>query len=77
MKMKQLKKKEKVLSKALDNLDLINKSKKINIINDVFLNKRLFNTVKNIKLLLALRKLSTLAKEDKKNKDLIAGLMIK
>ena len=72
---RNMKKKEKVLSKALDNLDLINKSKKINIINDVFLNKRLFNTVKNIKLLLALRKLSTLAKEDKKNKDLISGLI--
>ena len=72
---RNMKKKEKVLSKALDSLDFVNKSQKINIINDVFLNKRLFNTVKNIKSLLALRKLNTLAKEDKKNKDLISGLI--
>ena len=70
-----MKKKEKVLSKALDTLDFINKSKKINTINDVFLNKRLFDTVKNVKLLIALRKLSTLAKQDKKNKDLKSGLI--
>ena len=43
--------------------------------NDVFLNKRLFNTVKNIKLLIALRRINKLAKEDKKNKDLISGLI--
>ena len=72
---RNMKKKEKVLSKALDNLDFINKSKKINTMNDVFLNKRLFNTVKNIKLLIALRRINKLAKEDKKNKDLISGLI--
>ena len=72
---RNMKKKEKVLSKALDTLDFINKSKKINTINDVFLNKRLFDTVKNVKLLIALRKLSTLAKQDKKNKDLKSGLI--
>ena len=72
---RNMKKKEKVLSQALDNLDFVNKSQKINLINDVFLNKKLFNTVKNIKLLLTLRKLSKLAKEDKKNKDLKSGLI--
>ena len=72
---KNMKKKEKVLSKAMDSLDLINKTKSINVINDVFLNKRLFNTVKNIQLLIALRKLNNFAKEDKKYKDLSTALI--
>ena len=72
---RNMKKKEKVLSKALDTLDFINKSKKINTINDVFLNKRIFDTVENAKKLIALRRLCKLAKEDKKNKDLKSGLI--
>jgi hypothetical protein len=59
----------------MQNLDFENKLNTVKTINDVFLNKKLFNTVKNIKSLLALRKLSTYAKEDKKNKNLKDNLI--
>ena len=64
---KEMKKKEKVLENAMEKLDYENKLNKIKALNDVFLNKRLFNTIKNIKSLIALRKLNSFAKEDKKN----------
>ena len=70
-----MKKKEKVLEEALENLDYVNKLKKTKILNDVFLNKRLFNTIKNVKCLVALRRLNKFAKEDKKNSDLSEGLI--
>ena len=63
----EMNKKEKKLENAMEILDYINKLKKIKTLNDVFLNKRLFNTIKNIKALIALRKLKNLAKEDRKN----------
>jgi len=70
-----MKKKEKVLEEAIEKLDYVNKMKKVKVINDVFINKRLFETVKNVKSLIALRRLRTLAKEDKKNKNLKEDLI--
>jgi hypothetical protein len=72
---KTMKKKEKSLEEAMDNLDYINKLKKTKTLNDVFLNKKLLNTVKNVKSLIALRRLRTFAKEDKKNKNLSEDLV--
>ena len=71
---KTMKKKEKTLNEAMENLDYVNKLKNIKTLNDVFLNKKLFNTVKNIKSLIALRRLCYFAKENKKNSDLSEGL---
>jgi hypothetical protein len=71
---KTMKKKEKALEEAMENLDYINKLKKSKTLNDVFLNKKLFNTVKNVKNLVALRRLHSFAKEDKKNTDLSKDL---
>jgi len=70
-----MKKKEKVLEEAMENLDYVSKLKKTKILNDAFLNKRLFNTVKNVKCLVALRKLRKFAEEDKKNNELSQGLV--
>ena len=70
-----MKKKEKSLEEAMSNLDYINKLKKTKTLNDVFLNKKLLNTVKNVKALVALRKLRTFAKEDKKYKNLSGDLV--
>jgi hypothetical protein len=64
---KEMKKKEKVLENAMEKINYVNKLNKIKTLNDIFLNKRLFNTIKNIKSLIALRKLNSFAKEDKKN----------
>ena len=69
-----MKKKETALEEAMKNLDYINKMKKTEILNSAFVNKKLFNTVKNVKKLIALRKLRQFAKEDKKNTDLSEGL---
>ena len=48
----------------------LNKLKKTKTLNDVFINKKLINTIEYIRCLIALRKLSTFALEDKKNNDL-------
>ena len=70
-----MKKKEKVLEEAIEKLDYVNKIKNVKVINDVFINKRLFKTVKNVKSLIALRRLRTFAKEDKKNNNLKEDLI--
>ena len=58
-----MKKKEKALNEAMENLDYVNKLKGIKTLNDVFLNKKLFNTVIKIKSLVALRRLITCSLE--------------
>jgi len=72
---KTINNKEKALQNALENLDYLSKLKRVKTLNDVFVNKKLFNTVKNVKSLVALRRLIALAKEDKKNTDLSNDLV--
>ena len=70
-----MKKREDVLKDAMEKLDFANKMNNVKTVNDVFLNKKLFNTIKNVEALVALRRMSNYAQEDKKNKNLRDNLI--